>query len=201
MARRARPWSSASSAPTLDQGAGADALGEVAPHRGALPARGPAGRPARAAPPRARSRRWPTTVAADIAPGLAGDRGARARSGHRTTRGTSRRSTARCYDFARALPVRARARGLPGPHHHRHARRADLHVPAGRVAPLPGAAASRPRRPGRDERRRGRARYAIIDLDLSQYDQLARALSSRSSARGCRSSRRASTRGTPRSTG
>ena len=39
------------------------------------------------------------------------------------------------------LPVRSRARGLPRPHHDRHARRADLPVPADRVAPLPGAAA------------------------------------------------------------
>ncbi len=30
------------------------------------------------------------------------------------------------------LPLRPRARGLPRPHHHRHAHRADLHVPAGR---------------------------------------------------------------------
>ena len=68
--------------------------------------------------------------------------------------------------------LRARARGLPRPHHDRHARRADLPVPADRVAPssrpAPPDLAARARR-----RRQRRARYAIIDLDLSRYDRIA----------------------------
>ena len=46
------------------------------------------------------------------------------------------------HDFARSLPLRPGPRGLSGPHHDRHARRADLPVPADRVALLPGAAAA-----------------------------------------------------------
>ncbi len=58
------------------------------------------------------------------------------------------------------LPVRPRARGLPRPHHHRHARRADLLVPADRGALHPGAAAADSRRRTRSEARRCRQPFA-----------------------------------------
>ncbi len=74
------------------------------------------------------------------------------------------------------LPVRAGPGGLPRPHHHRHARRADLHVPAHRVAALPGAAHCRRRRRSAREAARGRARTR----------------SSISTSRGTTASRRAS---------
>ena len=86
------------------------------------------------------------------------------------TPGISRRSTARCTT-SRAPTVRAGARGLSRPHHHRHACRADLPVPAHRVAPFPGAAAA--------DLAAGAAQGAAsgswrsIDLDLSSYDRIA----------------------------
>ena len=105
--------------------------------------------------------------------------------------GTSSRCTGRCT-ISRARIRSIPSGGLPRPRHHRHARRADLPVPADRDALHPraaapdGAAAAQ-----RESRQPGTLR--IIDLDLSKYDRLA-ARFQRSSARACRSSSRASTR-------
>ena len=115
----------------------------------------------------------------------------------RATRGTSRRSTARCTTSRARYPFDARARGLPGPHHHRHARRADLPVPADRVAPLPGAGCCRPRRRGAARGRRGQLqRHRPRPLEATTASPRASREEQREGAR--RSSRRASTRATPR---
>ena len=70
-----------------------------------------------------------------------------------TTRGTSRRSTPPCTTSPRRTRS-IRRRGIPRPHHHRHARRPDLSVPAHRGAPLPGQAD--PVAPKQDQRSDGR---------------------------------------------
>ena len=93
---------------------------------------------------------------------------------------------------ARAVSLRSGARGLPGPHHDRHAHRPDLHVPADRVAALSGA-------PDPDVAAVDRAggspagTYTIIDLDLSAYDSIAARFQQEQHARASRSSRPAST--------
>ena len=74
--------------------------------------------------------------------------------------------------FRPGLPVRRRGRGLPGPHHDRHARRADLPVPPHRVAALPGRLLqTNPPAPG--QRGKDAGTFRVIDLDLSRYDRLA----------------------------
>ena len=59
-------------------------------------------------------------------------------------------------DFARGYRVRSGRRGLPRPHHHRHPRRADLPVPADRVALAAGPPA--PELAARARASAGRAR-------------------------------------------
>ena len=156
---------------TLDRGQRAERWNTLAADGGALPARGPARSPLRAAARRAARR-------AGRRPSRPTSRRSRPRprcartSSTSATRGTSRQVYGALHDFARGVPVRPRARGLPGPHHDRHARRADLPVPADRVAALPGAAAADvARRSG--TRRPARVRTRIIDLDLSRYDRIA----------------------------
>ena len=97
------------------------------------------------------------------------------------------------------VPVRPGERGVPGPHHHGHARGADLPVPADRVAALAGQAAP-DRAAARTTAPASRARYAIIDLDLSKYDRLASRFRRTQSATTCRSSSPASRPATRRST-
>ena len=109
------------------------------------PARAPA--PARASAPRRRRGRQ------DIRDVLARRRRCASAIWRFAIPGTSRRST-RAARLRPRLPVPAGRRGLPRPHHDRHPRRADLPVPAHRVAPLPRpaaadvAAAAAPRRGG-----------------------------------------------------
>ena len=126
---------------TLDHGNDASRLGTVASVGRSVPARAPADRSVRAAPSaatyRARRARRPGHRQR-----VARDRRAARMSSRSPTAGTSRRSTARCTTSRARYPFDARARGLPRAHHDRHARRADLPVPADRVAPLPGAAAA-----------------------------------------------------------
>src|SRR6185437_4457556 len=101
--------------------------GRVAPHRVRLPAGRPPRPPLRALAPargrgarRGRARRCP--------PRLAGDRGARRPL--RARRPLGLRGGVRKAPRLRArLSLRARARGLPRPHHHGHPRRPDLHAP------------------------------------------------------------------------
>ena len=97
------------------------------------------------------------------------------------------------HDFARALSVRRRARGLPRPHHHRHPRRADLPVPAHRVAPLSRRGCCRRRRRANGEPTRA-ARYSDHRSRSLAATTASPRASRASSARACRSSRRASTR-------
>ena len=134
----------------------------------------------RAADPAAAPTRWPTEVAGDIASRLAGDEVRLHAARARRTRGTSRRSTARSTT-SRAPTRSTRRGGLPRPHHHRHARRADLPVPAHRVAHFPARLLQTS-----PPRRRARAKpgtYTLIDLDLSRYDRLASRFAARA-ARG-----------------
>ncbi len=153
----------------------ARALGALAAHGGALPARGPAGRPAGAAVRRARSGPGRGSRP-DVAPGLARDRGAAREHARSPTPGTSRRPTARCATSRAATRSTPTREDYLVPHHHRHPHRPDLPVPAGRVAPPPGRLhpdlAAAAGGPGGDRP----ASYAIIDLDLSRYDSIARAL-------------------------
>ena len=76
------------------------------------------------------------------------------------------------HGFARGYAVRARKRGLPRPHHDRHARGADLSVPADRVAATSRRDCYRPRRRAMTAGAT-RAPSALIDLDLSRYDRIA----------------------------
>ena len=108
-----------------------------------------------------------------------GDCATSARSHQRPIRRTSSTSATpgtsarlRCAPRLRhGLSVRTGPRGLPGARHHRHARRADLPVPADRDAVPAGPAAA----DGAAEARAATvARVVpIIDLDLSKYDKLA----------------------------
>ena len=139
-------------------------------------------------------------VRADIASVSPGDQGAAAFRAIRAIPGTSRRSTARLHDFARGYPFDAErehylvhittgthvaqicmfllteARYLPG----RAA--ADLAAQAADARATPGS-------------------LPLIDLDLSRYDQIARALRARAAARARRLPEvAASRRATPPST-
>ena len=157
---------------TLDAAAGRRPLGEMAADVFALPARGPARRSLRAAP-RATPRHQPGGAA--CAP---------------TSRRSRRRPRCACIRSRSARPLgfrgglrraaRLRARPTPStpsarttcPHHHRHARRADLLVPADRGALLPGAPAA-DLAAAAGKRASAPGTYALIDLDLSRYDRIA----------------------------
>ena len=76
------------------------------------------------------------------------------------------------HEFADRLSVRSGARGLSRPRDDRHARRADLPVPADRDAATSRRACCRRRRRS-GTRRPKPGSLTIIDLDLSKYDRLA----------------------------
>ena len=128
----------------LDQASGADALGAVAAHGVALPARGSAGGPAGAASRPAVSRGWRARRRRHRA-GVTGDGGATS-NGWRSRPLGPGGDVRRAARLRAALPLPSRAGGLPRPHHHRHAHRADLHVPAGGVPAHPRRGWSRRRR-------------------------------------------------------
>ena len=169
---------------TLDAGTGRRALGALAAHgRARASTRTCSSTASSCSSPRSDRRRSRDAVADDIASGLARDRGARCTRSSSPIPWDFEEVYGALHDFARALPVRARARGLPRPHHHRHARRADLPVPADRVAPPPGAAAAdRAAAPPGRRRSRGTLRRHRPRPRRS-YDRLARALPRASSAR------------------
>ena len=147
--------SSASSGTTLDRGMGAERWEALAADRRALPARRPARRSPRAAHPQ-RFAALAETVRDDI----------RHVSPETEVRLVTRSRPRDPWDFEEVYgacttsparyPFDPDARGLPRPHHDRHARRADLPVPADRVAPHPRRACCRPaRRRARAARRPG----------------------------------------------
>ena len=146
------------------------AMGALAPERGAVPARGPRRVALRAAVSPSRMRASPppcATTSGTCRP----RRRCACTSTPRPTRGTSRRCTARC------TTSRARYPFDPGREDYLvhittgHPRRADLPVPADRVAPHPRAPAAD--RPPRRDASHEPGGYQIIDLDLSKYDRIA----------------------------
>ncbi len=132
------------------------------PTRRALPARRPAHRPLRAAPPAHVHARWPRPCATTSATSRPRPR-CGSSSIRRADRGTSRRSTPPARLRA-AYPFDTGRRGLPRPHHDRLARRADLPLPADRVAPhsrAPAPDQSAARHEGRAARARSTSSISI----------------------------------------
>ena len=182
---------------SLDRGRDAGALERVAAHRRPVPPRRPRRPSLRAAARQPRAARSPTSSTADIGTVSPETDGAHARG--RLRRSVGLRAGLREAPRLRAgLSVRSRSRGLSRARDDRHARRADLPVPADRDAPLPGApaadrAAEAP--PGH------RARLVHgSSIWISRSTTASRRASASSSARTCRSSRRASRRAAGSST-
>ena len=78
------------------------------------------------------------------------------------------------YDWTRGYRFDPERESV-GAHHHRHPRRADLHVPDGGIAHHSRRAVAD--LPSRKQAGENPGKYTLIDLDLSRYDVLARRFS------------------------
>ena len=126
---------------TLDRGSGPRRWEAWRPTRRALPARGSPGRPPRADAPAARHATLAETVARRHPPRLARDRGPARTPSRSRDPWDFEEVYGALHDFARGYPFDPDAEDYLVHITTGHARRADLPVPADRVAPLPGAAA------------------------------------------------------------
>ena len=147
-------------------------MGRVAPDGCRLSARRPPHLALRAPPSERFSAAWRQSCATTSAACRPRPRCGSGRMTSRT-RGTSKRSTARCTTSSAAYPFDADARGLPRPHHDRHARRADLPVPPDRVAAHPRPPAPDQSAGAEAARHGGRAPIASSTSTSRKYDRIA----------------------------